>query len=124
MATQLATVEHLLGVPPRIGDTRLGLADSIESGLPVSALDHLADEVAPNDLRFKFRLIPKATLDRRKKSASRRLTSGEGDRLERIAKVFSFAMGIYKDKAQVREFLGRPHAMLAAKPPLNRKTRA
>src|SRR3546814_1012571 len=91
MATQLATVEHLLGVPPRIGDTRLGLADSIESGLPVSALDHLADEVAPNDLRFKFRLIPKATLDRRKKSASRRLTSGEGDRLARIAKVFSFA---------------------------------
>src|SRR3546814_8317564 len=90
MATQLATVEHLLGVPPRIGDTRLGLADSIESGLPVSALDHLADEVAPNDLRFKFRLIPKATLDRRKKSASRRLTSGEGDRLARIAKVFSF----------------------------------
>src|SRR3546814_12146172 len=84
MATQLATVEHLLGVPPRIGDTRLGLADSIESGLPVSALDHLADEFAPNDLRFKFRLIPKATLDRRKKSASRRLTSGEGDRLARI----------------------------------------
>src|SRR3546814_2948717 len=111
MATQLATVEHLLGVPPRIGDTRLGLADSIESGLPVSALDHLADEVAPNDLRFKFRLIPKATLDRRKKSASRRLTSGEGDRLARIAKVFSFAMDIYKDKAKVREFFGRPHAI-------------
>src|SRR3546814_20221353 len=119
MATQLATVEHLLGVPPRIGDTRLGLADSIESGLPVSALDHLADEVAPNDLRFKFRLIPKATLDRRKKSASRRLTSGEGDRLARIAKVFSFAMDIYKAKAKVREFLGRPHAMLDDKPPLD-----
>src|SRR3546814_21187998 len=102
MATQLATVEHLLGVPPRIGDTRLGLADSIESGLPVSALDHLADEVAPNDLRFKFRLIPKATLDRRTKSASRRLTSGAGDRLARIAKVFSFALDHYKDKAKVR----------------------
>src|SRR3546814_18480326 len=79
--------------------------------LSVSALDHLADEVAPNDLRFKFRLIPKATLDRRKKSASRRLTSGEGDRLARIAKVFSFAMDIYKDKAKVREFFGRPHAI-------------
>src|SRR3546814_12992494 len=66
---------------------------------------------SPNYLRFKFRLIPKETLDRRKKSASRRLTSGEGDRLARIAKVFSFAMDIYKDKAKVREFLGRPHAM-------------
>ena len=43
MATQPATVEYLLGVPARIGGTRLGLADSIVSGLPVSALDHLAD---------------------------------------------------------------------------------
>lgn len=119
MATQLATVEHLLGVPPRLGDARLGLANSIQSGLPVSALDHLADEVAPNDLRFKFRLIPKATLDRRKKSASRLLTSEEGDRLARIAKVFSFAMDIYKDKDKVRTFLGRPHAMLDDKPPLD-----
>ena len=119
MATQLATVEHLLGVPPRIGDTRLGLADSITSGLPVTALDHLADEVAPNDNRFKFRVIPKATLDRRKKSASRRLTSEEGDRLARIAKVFSFAMDIYQDKDRAREFLGRPHAMLDGKAPLD-----
>src|SRR3546814_14248447 len=105
MATQLATVEHLLGVPPRIGDTRLGLADSIESGLPVSALDHLADEVAPNDLRFKFRLIPKATLDRRKKSASRRLTSRAGDRLARIAEVFSSAMDLCIENAKVPELL-------------------
>ena len=119
MATQLATVEHLLGMPPRIGDTRLGLADSITSGLPVTALDHLADEVAPNDTRFKFRVIPKATLDRRKKSASRRLTSEEGDRLARIAKVFSFAMDIYRDKDRAREFLGRPHAMLDGKAPLD-----
>lgn len=119
MATQPATVEYLLGVPPRVGDTRLGLADSIVSGLPVSALDHLADAVAPDDTRFKFRLIPKATLDRRKKSASRRLTSEEGDRLARIAKVFSFAMGVYQDKGKVREFLGRPHAMLDGKAPLD-----
>lgn len=119
MATQLAAVEHLLGVPPRIGDTRLGLADSILSGLPVSALDHLADEVAPDDTRFKFRLISKATLDRRKKSVSQRLTSEEGDRLARIAKVFSFAMEIYQDKDKARAFLGRPHPMLDGKAPLD-----
>ena len=104
---------------PRFGDTRLGLANSIASGLPVSALDHLADAVAPDDTRFKFHLIPKATLDRRRKSASRRLTSEEGDRLARIAKVFSFAMGVYQDKGRVREFLGRPHAMLDGKAPLD-----
>jgi len=119
MATQPATVEYLLGVSPRFGDTRLGLANLIVSGLPVSAVDHLADAVAPDDTRFKFHLIPKATLDRRRKSASRRLTSEEGDRLARIAKVFSFAMGVYQDKGRVREFLGRPHAMLVGKAPLD-----
>ena len=118
MATRPITVEYLLGVPPCIGNTRLSLANSIASGLPVSAVDHLADAVAPDDTRFKFHLIPKATLDRRRKSASRRLTSEEGDRLARIAKVFSFAMGVYQDKGRVREFLGRPHAMLDGRAPL------
>ena len=120
MATQAAaTVETLLGVNTNAGNTRLGLADSIISGLPVSALERLADEVAPDDARFKFRLIPKATLERRKKSATRHLTSDEGDRLARLAKVYVFALDIYHDSANVREFLNRPHAMLDGKPPLD-----
>jgi len=119
MVQQSATIESLLGVTPHRGDTRLGLAYSIQAGLPVSALDHLADVVAPDDRRFKFRLISKATLGRREKSSSKRLTSEEGDRLARIAKVFSFALDIYRDPAKVREFLGRPHAMLDNQPPLD-----
>src|SRR3546814_1676290 len=77
-----------------------------------------SSDVCSSDL-FKFRLISKATLDRRKKSASKRLTSEEGDKLARIAKVFSFALDIYKDPAKVRDFLGRAHPMLDNKPPLD-----
>lgn len=77
-----------------------GAAFSIESGLPVAALDHLTDSVAPGDARFKFRLIPKATLERRRKSASKRLTSEEVPE-------------------RAREFLGRPHPMLDGKVPLD-----
>ncbi len=120
MATHsAATVETLLGVNANIGNTRLGLANSILSGLPVSALDRLAGAVAPDDARFKFRLIPKATLERRRKSATRHLTSEEGDRLARLAKVYVFALDIYKDSNDVREFLNRPHAMLDGRPPLD-----
>ena len=115
----LASVEALLGVEPRIHASRLALAYSIESGLPVSALDHLAETVAPNDARFKFRLIAKATLERRRKSPTQRLTSDEGDRLARLAKVFSFALDIYKTAEKAREFLTRPHPMLDGKPPLD-----
>ncbi len=119
MATQPASIEALLGVAAGRPASRLALAYSIEGGLPVAALDRLADSVAPDDPRFKFRLIPKATLERRRKSPSQRLTSEEGDRLARLAKVFSFALDIYRVPEKAREFLSRPHPMLDGKPPLD-----
>jgi putative toxin-antitoxin system antitoxin component (TIGR02293 family) len=118
MSFQAASVETLLGVKPAADGSRLRLAYSIERGLPVSALDKLAESVAPQDTSFKFRLIPKATLERRRKSVSKRLTSEEGDRLARLAKVFGFALDIYQDAGKARAFLSRPHAMLDDKPPL------
>lgn len=118
MSGQTSTIESLLGVKSQMADTRLALAYSIEAGLPVSALDHLAEVVAPDDTRFKFRLIPKATLERRRRS-KQRLTSEEGDRLARLAKVYAIALDIYHDAARVRDFLGRPHMMLDNKTPLD-----
>ena len=119
MATQPNSIEALLGVRAGMQASRLSLPASIESGLPVAALDRLADKVAPGDARFKYRLIPKATLERRRKSASQRLTSEEGDRLARLAKVFSFALDIYGATELAREFLGRAHPMLDGKAPLD-----
>ena len=76
MASQAAaTVATLLGMNTKSGNARLGLANAIMSGLPVSALDQLASVVAPGDARSNFRLIPKAALARRKKSATRISTS-------------------------------------------------
>lgn len=119
MTAQAASVEALLGVGTGKHATPLTLAYSIENGLPVAALDRLAERVAPDDTRFKFRLVPKATLERRRKSPSKRLTSEEGDRLARLAKVFSFALEIYKSPDKAREFLNRPHQMLDRKSPLD-----
>lgn len=118
MSGQTLTIENLLGVKSHAADTRLALAYSIEAGLPVSALDHLAEAVAPEDARFKFRLIPKATLERRRRS-TKRLTTEEGDRLARIAKVYAIALDIYHDPVKVRDFLRRPHMMLDNKAPLD-----
>jgi putative toxin-antitoxin system antitoxin component (TIGR02293 family) len=118
MRGQSATIEDLLGVEPQPADTRLALAYSIQAGLPVSALDHLVEAVAPGDARFKFRLIPKATLERRRRS-TKRLTTEEGDRLARVAKVYAIALDIYHDPAKVRDFLHRPHMMLDNKAPID-----
>ncbi len=36
----------------------------IEHGLPVKAVDKVAHLLAPDDAQFKYRLVPKATLER------------------------------------------------------------
>ena len=84
----------------------------------MSALDRVAALIAPDDARFKFRLVPKATLERRR-NTTKRLTLEEGEKLARLAKVFSVALDIYRDAEKVREFLRRPHMMLDNKAPLD-----
>jgi putative toxin-antitoxin system antitoxin component (TIGR02293 family) len=118
MSGEFATVENLLGVQHRPTDSNLSLAESIERGLPVSAIDHLAELVAPHDSGFRFRLIAKATLERRRR-ANQPLTVDEGDRLARIAKVYGMAWEVFGDTAKVQDFLHRPHRMLDNKRPVD-----
>jgi putative toxin-antitoxin system antitoxin component (TIGR02293 family) len=118
MSWESATVEGLLGMKPQPADSRLSLAYSILAGLPVLALDRLAAAVAPGDTRFKFRLIPEATLERRRRS-TKRLTPAEGDRLARIAKIYSIALETYHDPMKSRDFLHRPHIMLDNQAPID-----
>ncbi len=114
----LMTIEGLLGVRPTALGSRLSLAKSISAGLPVAALDRLAGIVAPDDVRFKYRLVPKATLERRTR-ATKRLSVEEGDRLARLAKVFAMGLDVFRSEGLVREFLRRPHPMLEGQSPLD-----
>ncbi len=118
MPRQNVAIETLLGIGDFARVSPLALAHSIEAGLPVSALEQIAAIIAPDDARFKYRLVPKATLRRRIKSNGQ-LSTDESDRLFRLAKVFSFALEIYGKPEKVREFLQRPHQMLEGKPPLD-----
>jgi putative toxin-antitoxin system antitoxin component (TIGR02293 family) len=118
MSYRGATVADLLGVKPKNTETMLTLAYSVKKGLPVSALDKFAGRVCPHDVRrFTYRVVPKPTLERRRK-AKQLLTTEESDRLARIAKVFAFGLEVFRDEAKVRSFLDRPHPMLDDKAPL------
>jgi hypothetical protein len=52
----LQQLKRFFGVNTTAGNTRLGLAYAIISGLLVSALERLARAVALDDARIKFRL--------------------------------------------------------------------
>lgn len=116
MASLAATPEELLGVRST-EQPRLALATSIERGMPVAAVERIAAVVAPGDPRFLFRLLPKATLERRRRT-KQPLSQPEGERLARLAKVFGFATEVFGDVERARAFLGRPHPMLDGRQPL------
>lgn len=118
MATLYEDVETMLGVPFEDAGNPLALADCVEAGLPVDAVDQIAAALAPNDATFKYRIVPKATLERRRRLGSG-LTTEEGDRVARLGKVYEMAVSIYHEPDKAREFLSRPHAMLEKRAPLD-----
>lgn len=115
--TAFADVAHVLGLPKPGGGSAFGLISRIEDGLPVKSLDRLAGKLAPGDTQFKYRLVPKATYERRK--ATHRLSSDEGARLARLARVWALAVDVWRDEAEARDFLFRPHAMLEDRRPVD-----
>ncbi len=89
----------------------------IEHGLPVKAVDRVAHLLAPDDAQFKYRLVPKATLGRRRTTI--KLSPEEGARLARLAKVWSVARDVWDSDDEARDFLFRPHPMADDKRPID-----
>ncbi len=81
----------------------------IEHGLPVKAVDKVAHLLAPGDAQFKYRLVPKATLERRK--TTNKLSPEEGARLARLARVWSAARDVWGADEEARDFLFRRNLM-------------
>ena len=105
-----------LGLRP--DTSMMALAAQVERGLPLSALDRLARQIAPDDSAFAHRLVPKPTLARRR-AAQARLTPEESARLARLAAIWGQARATWGNDAAARDFLTRPHAMLDGRAPLD-----
>ncbi|WOS67082.1 MULTISPECIES: antitoxin Xre/MbcA/ParS toxin-binding domain-containing protein [Sinorhizobium] len=112
-------VADVLGLPAKESAARspLGLISRIEGGLPIAALERVAHLLAPNDSLFKYRFVPKATYERRK--ATLRLTSDEGMRVARVARVWNLALDVWQSEEEARAFLFRAHPMLEDKRPID-----
>jgi len=77
----------------------------------------MARLLAPSDAQFKYRLVPKAIYERRKTAL--RLSSDEGTRLARVARVWSLDLDVWQAETEAREFLFRSHSMLEDKRPID-----
>ncbi len=113
-------VAAVLGLPAnsREAPSPVALIVRIEHGLPVKAVDRVAHLIAPDDALFKYRLVPKATLERRK-ATTHKLSPEEGTRLARLARVWSAARDVWGSDDEARDFLFRPHPMAEDERPID-----
>ena len=104
---------------PTVVETPGRLADRVESGLPISTMERLAQMVAPDDLAFVYRLVPRATLARRRLQPEARLTIDESARVVRVWQVWDYARQVWKDDDAARRFLFKPHMLLEGRRPID-----
>jgi putative toxin-antitoxin system antitoxin component (TIGR02293 family) len=114
-----AAVASALGLKSKGQRSTLDVIDEISRGLPVESLYRVASHVAPDDADFKYQIVSKATLARRKSRPGAHLTPDESDRLARLAKVWAFARDVWGDDERARAFLFRPHALLEGRRPID-----
>jgi len=117
--TELLATARVLGVetPAHPFVSEVEYLAVVARGFPLKALDRIAAEVAPGDVRFKYRIVPKASLARRK--STRRLSGPQSVVVTRIASVWAQAVRVWKSDEAARAFLGRPHPMLSDRKPID-----
>jgi putative toxin-antitoxin system antitoxin component (TIGR02293 family) len=117
--TEARSLAALLKVKPKKGGafSTLDLADAVSRGLGVETVDVVCNLVAPGDATLRHRIVPKATLARRRRAAGRRLSPDESERVARLARVWAFALDVWKSPAAAQRFLSQPHMLLRGRIP-------
>jgi putative toxin-antitoxin system antitoxin component (TIGR02293 family) len=92
------------------------LERAVAAGLPRATLDALTERVAdsPESTRLKYRIVPKATYQRRD-----HLSAAHGQKTERLARVFAMAEAAWRDEEAARRFMRTPHPELEGRTPLD-----
>lgn len=87
----------------------------LDKGLPASSIDRLAGALAPADAKFRYRIVPRATLARMKN----RLTKTQGELVTRLAEIWTDALRVWKTEDEARDFLHRRHPLLDNQRPID-----
>lgn len=98
--------------------TDLDLVMAIEKGFPVSTIDKAVKVIAPQEPSIAFKIIPRATLARYKRS-QQTLSVEQSDHVARLARVWTVAYSVWKSEKATRRFLFEPHQLLGGKRPID-----
>jgi putative toxin-antitoxin system antitoxin component (TIGR02293 family) len=117
--TDFAEAAKVLGVggPPNPFSSATQYVNLLSQGLPMKSLERIADAIAPADAHFKYRIVPKATLARRR--SKRKLSANQSAVVARLAGIWARALKVWGSPEEARGFLYRPHPLLDRRPPID-----
>jgi len=121
MTVSATSVARILGGESILGRRVRTLADLrrlVEAGLPVASLTQVVRRLARSESAaadLKYRLVPKATLHRRRL----RLSTEESERLERLARITALAEWVWEDAELANEFLTSAQPQLGGERPVD-----
>lgn len=110
-------IAAVLGLEP-VPRTFAELDAWVASGLPKAALKSCIARIcltAEDCRRLLYRIVPEATYKRRRD----RLSAGESERAERLARVYATVQYVWDSDDDARAFLHAPHVMLKGQTPLD-----
>jgi putative toxin-antitoxin system antitoxin component (TIGR02293 family) len=87
----------------------------VDRGLPYQTLEMLIGQIFPRDRSKYYDVIPASNWNRRKKTGY--LNSEESQKIERIARIFAYAIEIWGKEAKARYFMQKSHPMLEDRSP-------
>jgi putative toxin-antitoxin system antitoxin component (TIGR02293 family) len=90
----------------------------VSRGLPKAVLRQTVSRIFDNEAdqrRLMYRIVPEATFKRRRD----RLSPGESERTERMARVIATAEYTWDDRDDARRFLTAPHPALSNRTPID-----
>lgn len=113
MSVIAADVADILGLRVKAGSgfTAIDLADRIEKGLPLSALDRVCRLISPQDASLRTLIVHGET-------PARRLSRGESERVARLARLWRMAREVWGSDEAARQFLSEPHMLLRRRRPI------
>lgn len=114
---QADKIAAVMGITSKI-HSLFDLTEAVAHGLPkktlITTIKHFTNDASKVQI-ISNQLIPSATFKRRTDV----LNLQESERVERLARVYATALDVWDDKADARQFLSTPHAMLNHKTPMD-----
>jgi putative toxin-antitoxin system antitoxin component (TIGR02293 family) len=112
-------VASLLGGQSKLGKkikSDRDLEKLVIAGLPSESVKIVVDRIYPNSPNQYYEVVPRSTLNR-KLSDKSPLPIQYSEKLERLARIYAFALEVWESEEDAREFMSKRHPMLDDRTP-------